>query len=257
MTMVKEIAKKSSMTKEEIDELAICKNKEEAIVQVRGLKKIYRIGQEKVRALNGVDLDIKRNEVLVILGTSGSGKSTFLNMLAGLEKPSTGTIRILDHNIHKMTERELAKFRQLNVGFVFQSYNLMANLTALENVALPLTFKRYPTVKRDIEATRILKAVELGTHLMHKPTQLSGGQQQRVGIARAFAGTPKIIFADEPTGNLDSKTSAHVLNLMLNMCKEKNITLILVTHDPNIAQFGDRVVHVIDGVIDNITVNKK
>lgn len=254
MSIMYEAIERKTMSQEDIEKLAICKNPKDAIIQVRNLKKIYKIGEEKVRALNGINIDIKQNEVFVILGTSGSGKSTFLNMLAGLEKPSSGSIKILNRNIHKMTERELAKFRQQHVGFVFQSYNLLPNLTALENVALPLTFKRYSESKRNMEAMKILKAVDLGTHIMHKPTQMSGGQQQRVGIARAFSGTPDIIFADEPTGNLDSKTSSSVLKLMLDMCKKKNITLILVTHDPSIAQYGDRVVHLIDGVIDNISV---
>lgn len=240
-----------------VDLYKFSKNKNKILIKVRDLKKIYRIGSEKVRALNGIDLDIEMGEIVIILGTSGSGKSTFLNMLAGLEKPSKGSIEILGENISKMSENKLAKFRQINLGFIFQSYNLMPNLTAMENVALPLTFRRASNSKRNKEALSLLKMVGLGTHAKHKPTQMSGGQQQRVGIARAFAGTPKLIFADEPTGNLDSKTTKSVLKLMLQQCKEKNITLVLVTHDPTIAQFADKIVHIIDGVIDRIELNDK
>lgn len=240
-----------------VDLYKFSKNKNKILIKVRDLKKIYRIGTEKVRALNGIDLDIDMGEIVIILGTSGSGKSTFLNMLAGLEKPSKGSIEILGENISNMSEKKLAKFRQINLGFIFQSYNLMPNLTAMENVALPLTFRRASNSKRNKEAVSLLKMVGLGTHAKHKPTQMSGGQQQRVGIARAFAGTPKLIFADEPTGNLDSKTTKSVLKLMLQQCKEKNITLVLVTHDPTIAQFGDKIVHIIDGVIDRIELNDR
>lgn len=226
------------------------------LVKIRELKKIYAIGKEKVRALNGVDLDIYRGEVVVILGTSGSGKSTFLNMVAGLEKPTKGLVEIMGHNIGTMNEKRLAKFRQRHVGFIFQSYNLLPTLTALENVSLPLTFRNAKLKDREKEAAGLLKAVGLGTHLLHKPTQMSGGQQQRVGIARAFAGTPDIIFADEPTGNLDSKTSKQVMDLMLKMARDRNQTLIIVTHDPEVAQFGDRVVYILDGVIEKIEVRE-
>lgn len=238
-----------------VDLYKFSKNKSKILIKVRDLKKIYKIGSEKVRALNGVDLDIEIGEIVIILGTSGSGKSTFLNMLAGLEKPTKGTIEILGENIAAMSENKLAKFRQMNLGFIFQSYNLMPNLTAMENVALPLTFRRVSNTKRNKEAISLLKMVGLQSHIMHKPTQMSGGQQQRVGIARAFAGTPKLIFADEPTGNLDSKTTKSVLKLMIQQCKEKNSTLILVTHDPGIAQYGDKIVHIIDGVVDKIHIN--
>lgn len=230
--------------------------KREALVKIRELKKIYTIGKERIRALNGLDLDIYRGEIIVILGTSGSGKSTFLNMIAGLEKPTKGTVFIMDQNIGTMNERKLAKFRQRHVGFIFQSYNLLPTLTALENVSLPLTFRNVKLKAREKEAASLLKAVGLQTHLMHKPTQMSGGQQQRVGIARAFAGTPDIIFADEPTGNLDSKTSKQVMGLMLEMARSRNQTLIIVTHDPEVAQFGDRVVYILDGCIEKIEVRE-
>lgn len=227
------------------------------IVKVEGVKKHYRIGQEVVKALDGVDLEIYKGEFVVILGTSGSGKSTLLNMLAGLEKPTTGTITILGQNISKMRESRLAKFRQSHVGFIFQSYNLLPMYTAIENVALPLTFKRVKKLPRLKEAAKLLKAVDLSTHMLHKPTQMSGGQQQRVGIARAFAGVPEIVFADEPTGNLDTKTSDSVLKLMLDLARKNKQTIIMVSHDPSIGERGDKVVRILDGKIIEIVENKK
>ncbi len=224
----------------------------EPIIKIRGLRKVYRLGEEKVVALNHVDLDIYKGEICCILGTSGSGKSTLLNMMAGLEKPSKGTIHIKGHLISKMTENELARFRQRYVGFIFQSYNLMGSLTAIENVSLPMMFRNAPKQTREAEAARMLKAVGLEKYIAHKPNQMSGGQQQRVGIARAFVGKPAIIFADEPTGNLDSKTTDVVMKLMLDMARAQNQTLIIVTHDPHIAEYADKVVYVLDGNIEKI-----
>lgn len=216
------------------------------------MRKIYRIGSEKVIALNKIDLSIEKGEVCCFLGTSGSGKSTLLNMMAGLEKPTKGTILIKGEMISTMSEKNLAKFRQKNVGFIFQSYNLLTSLTALENVCLPLTFKRIPRLKREKIALHFLKEVGLKKYAMHKPTQMSGGQQQRVGVARAFVGEPTIIFADEPTGNLDTKTSEYVMDLMLKLVKENNQTLIIVTHDIEVAKYADKVVYIKDGDIEKI-----
>lgn len=224
------------------------------IVEVRDVKKIFRIGKEKVRALNGVSVEFNKGEFVIILGTSGSGKSTFLNVVAGLDKPTAGTVKILGEDISKMSENKLAKFRQKHIGFIFQSYNLLPTLTAVENVALPLTFRREKVFNRNREAAKLLKAVGLGTHLYHKPTQMSGGQQQRVGIARAFAGMPEIIFADEPTGNLDSKTTQTVLDLMCSMAKKNNQTLIMVTHNPDFVERGDKIVHLFDGIIKQLDI---
>lgn len=224
----------------------------ETIIKIRGLRKVYRLGEEKVVALNHVDLDIYEGEICCILGTSGSGKSTLLNMMAGLEKPSKGTIHIKGHLISTMNENELARFRQRHVGFIFQSYNLMGSLTAIENVSLPMMFRNAPKSTREAEAARMLSAVGLEKYLAHKPNQMSGGQQQRVGIARAFVGKPAIIFADEPTGNLDSKTTDVVMKLMLEMARNQNQTLIIVTHDPHIAEYADKVVYVLDGNIEKI-----
>lgn len=222
---------------------------------MKNLRKVYRLGNEKVYALKNIDLEISKGEVCCILGTSGSGKSTLLNMLAGLEKPTRGDIFINGVNIAKLNERKLAKFRQENTGFVFQSYNLIPQLTALENVGMPLMFKGMPKKLRDKHSLTMLKAVGLGERRKHRPNQMSGGQQQRVGIARAFVAKPNVIFADEPTGNLDTKTTEDVMSLMVRMCRKHNLTLIIVTHDLEIAEYADRIVHIIDGEITSIEEN--
>ena len=178
------------------------------------LNKIFTLGGEDIHAVDDLSLSIARGEQVCVLGTSGSGKSTLLNMMAGLERPTSGEIIYGDIHLEKLKEHELTTFRQLNVGFVFQSYNLMPTLSALENVSLGLMFKGVPRKERRQEAKRMLELVGLGKRLEHRPSQLSGGQQQRVSIARAFVGEPTIIFADEPTGNLDSKTSIEVMELM-------------------------------------------
>ena len=173
-------------------------------------------------------------------------------MMAGLEKPTKGTIHIAGEPISSMSENDLAVFRQKHVGFIFQSYNLMAPLTALENVCMPMMFRRIPKMEREEQAFEMLKAVGLETHTLHKPNQMSGGQQQRVGIARAFVGSPDIIFADEPTGNLDSKTTKTVMELMVKMARERHQTLIIVTHDPHIAEYADKIVYILDGNVEKI-----
>lgn len=225
-------------------------------IQVNGLRKVYRIGEEKVIALNRINLEIERGEICCILGTSGSGKSTFLNMLAGLEKPTKGSIIINGVDVAKLSEKALAKFRQQNTGFVFQSYNLMPNLNAIENVSMPLIFKGVSKKSREKKAKAMLKLVGLENRVKHTPNQMSGGQQQRVGIARAFVARPNLVFADEPTGNLDTKTTKEVMEIMVNMCRENNLTLILVTHDRDIAVYADRIVHLIDGNIDSDVKNE-
>jgi len=224
----------------------------ENIIEIRDLRKVYRVGSEKVVALDNINLTIKKGEFCCLLGTSGSGKSTLLNMMAGLEKPTRGTILIKGRAIEKMNERELALFRQETLGFVFQSYNLLPMLTALENVSIPLMFKGVPKAIRDKRAREMLKAVGLSTHEKHRPSQMSGGQQQRVGIARAFVSMPEIVFADEPTGNLDSKTTKEVMELMTSLARKNNQTLVIVTHDLQIASYADRIVHILDGNIEKI-----
>lgn len=213
------------------------------------------MGDEKIIALNDINLSIKKEEFMCLLGTSGSGKSTLLNMMAGLEKPTRGEIFIDKFPIHKMNERDVTKFRQKYVGFVFQSYNLIPTLSALENVALGLTFQRVPKSKREKMARQILKEVGLGNRLHHKPSELSGGQQQRVSIARAFVGKPKIVFADEPTGNLDTKTTIEIMDLITAMARESKQTLVIVTHDTEISVYAHRVVYLRDGRIEKIEEN--
>ena len=229
----------------------------ENIIELSNLRKVYRIGNEKVVALDNISLNIKKGEFCCLLGTSGSGKSTMLNMMAGLEKPTKGTIRIKGQAVEKMSEKKLARFRQEYLGFVFQSYNLLPMLTATENVSLPLTFKGISRSVRDKKARAMLKAVGLATHEKHKPSQMSGGQQQRVGIARAFVAMPEIVFADEPTGNLDSKTTREVMALITQMARENNQTLVIVTHDLEISRYADTIIHILDGNIEKIEITNK
>lgn len=218
-------------------------------IEVKDLYKIYTVGNNKINALNGVDLTIKEGEFCAVVGTSGSGKSTLLNMLAGLEKPTKGEIIIAGKHIENLRENQLVKYRRENVGFIFQSFNLLSYMNAVENVALPLTFKGVSKRARLKEASKMLDLVGLSTHKNHRPMEMSGGQQQRVGIARALVVNPEIIFADEPTGNLDSHTSQEVISLMKSIVKEQNQTLIMVTHDINLANYADRIFHIMDGEI--------
>lgn len=219
------------------------------MIKVENLRKVYKIGTEKVVALDNVSLEIEKGEFCCIVGTSGSGKSTLLNQLAGLEKPTKGRVLIDGQNISKMTEKQLAIFRQNTIGFIFQSYNLMPTLTSIENVAFPLMFKGVEKSVREKKAIAILKEMNMESRMHHKPTELSGGQQQRVGIARAFVGHPKVIFADEPTGNLDSKTTEQVMEMLLDISEKNNITFVMVTHDPQLAKKAKRVVTLVDGHI--------
>lgn len=219
------------------------------IIEVKNLYKIYRVGETKVYALNGVDFTMYKGEFCAIVGPSGSGKSTLLNMLAGLEKPSKGEIIIGKTHIEKLKENELVAFRRRQVGFIFQSYNLLQTLNAVENVALPLSFRGVPKKERNAIARKYLKEVGLEKQMKHMANAMSGGQQQRVGIARALAVSPQIIFADEPTGNLDSKTTLEVLKLMRRIVREQNQTLVMVTHDNHIASYADRQFHIVDGKI--------
>ncbi len=219
------------------------------IIQAKNLYKIYKVGNTKVYALNGVDFSVHKGEFCAIVGPSGSGKSTLLNMLAGLEKPTKGQIVITGKHIEKLTENQLVSFRREHVGFIFQSYNLLQTMNAVENVALPLSFRGIPRKIRNQRAKKYLKLVGLEQQMKHKANEMSGGQQQRVGIARALAVNPQIIFADEPTGNLDSKTTKEILTLMRKIVREQNQTLIMVTHDTYIAGFADRQFHIVDGKI--------
>ncbi|HWT77028.1 MAG TPA: ABC transporter ATP-binding protein [Mobilitalea sp.] len=233
------------------------KNLSENMIEVKNVKKVYRMGKERICAVDDVSFTIKRGEFCCLYGASGSGKSTLLNLMAGIERLTSGQITIKGKNIHRMGEKSLAKFRQNYLGFVFQSYNLMNTMTALENVELPLIFKRVPSKKRKRMAKDILVKVGLGPRLRHKPKEMSGGQQQRVGIARAFVSNPEIVFADEPTGNLDSKTSKEVMDLIREMAKAQQLTIVMVTHDRRLAEYADRIIHIFDGKIEEIEVIKK
>ena len=224
---------------------------------VKDLYKFYRVGDSVVRALDGVSFEVSEGEFCAIVGTSGSGKSTLLNMLAGLEKPTRGQVVIDGHHIEKLNENELVKFRRANVGFVFQSFHLLGTMNALENVALPLTFRGESLKSRMKKADEMLKLVGLTKHRKHLPRQMSGGQQQRVGVARALVADPRILYCDEPTGNLDSHTSEDVMRLMQRVVREQNRTMVMVTHDDHLAQYADRIFHIIDGKIVKIEDNRK
>ena len=224
-------------------------DKAKNIIRVRDLCKIYKLGEEKVVALNKINLDIEEGEICCIFGTSGSGKSTFLNMISGMEKPSYGSIRILGKEVAAMNEQTLTSFRQKYMGMIFQSYNLMQGYTATENVAMPLMFSGMQRKQREQIAKGLLERVGLEERTRHYPNQMSGGQQQRVGIARAYANRPRIILADEPTGNLDSKTTEEVMDMIVNFSKEFNQTVVIVTHDPEMEKYVDRIIHMKDGNI--------
>lgn len=227
----------------------------DVIIEVRNAKKIYRMGQERIHAVDGISFTVDRGEFCCLLGTSGSGKSTLLNLMAGIEKLTSGDVFIKGQSIKQMSENKLSKFRQENLGFVFQSYNLLGSMTALENVELPLVFKRLPASKRRRMARGILKKVGLGDRMEHKPKEMSGGQQQRVGIARAFVAKPDVVFTDEPTGNLDSKTTIEVMELIKEMAAKHNQTIVMVTHDVSLASYADKIIHIKDGQIESIEEN--
>ena len=219
------------------------------IIYVKNVRKVYRMGDEEVVALKRINLRIYKGEVCCIFGTSGSGKSTLLNQLAGMEKPTKGQVFIRGKNISYMNEEELAAFRQEHMSFIFQSYNLLPSMTAVENVAMPLMFKGMDRKRREAMAEEMLKRVGLSHRLHHYPSQMSGGQQQRAGIARAFVSRPEVVFADEPTGNLDTKTTAEIMDMVMGFARRFNQTIILVTHDPGMSRYADRIVPLVDGII--------
>ena len=219
------------------------------VIEVKDLRKEYPLGEETVVALKRINLSVRRGEICCIFGTSGSGKSTLLNQLAGMEKPTRGEVRIGGVPVSRLSEEQLAAFRQRHIGFVFQSYNLLPGLTATENVAMPLLFRGVPKAEREEAARRMLCRVGLSHRLDHFPGQMSGGQQQRAGIARAFLAQPDVVFADEPTGNLDSRTTVEVMEMICSFARDFHQTIVLVSHDPEMAQYADRIVTLIDGEI--------
>ena len=235
----------------QITDLAITSADGEGVIfmiSVKNLKKTYLLGGEEVHALDDVSLLIKEHEFVAIIGQSGSGKSTFMNMLGCLDRPDSGEITLDGTDILKCKEKELSVIRNKKIGFIFQQFHLLPKLSALENVELPLIYQGMPTKKRREKAVKALKAVGLEKRMNHKPNQLSGGQQQRVAIARALVGEPSLILADEPTGNLDSRSGKEIMMLLHNLHEEGN-TIVLITHDNNVAMEAPRQVQISDGKI--------
>ena len=229
-------------------------NKDRSVVlETKGLVKKYKVCSDIITALAGVDGKIYKGEFVAVLGTSGCGKSTFLNMISGLERPTKGDIIVGGTRLNKVSERNMARFRSREMGFIFQAYNLIPSLTALENVTLPLMLQGVPKRKREKRAKNMLVELGLGKRLQNKPSQLSGGQQQRVAIARSLVTEPKIIFADEPTGNLDTKTTMEILSYLKDIVRRRQCTLIMVSHDLEVAQYADRIIHMRDGKVIKIT----
>ena len=221
----------------------------EPLILARNLTKVYKTQKTRLRALAAVDIDIYQGEFVAIVGTSGSGKTTLLSLLAGLERPSAGRIVIMGRGIHRMTEEQLVDFRLRDAGFIFQSFNLFEILTAQENVAFPLMARGVGKQERMERAKELLTRFQLGKHLHHKPGELSGGQQQRVSIARAIIGEPSIIFADEPTGNLDSHNADQIIDILRDISKSRGTTVLMVTHDVERATHADRIIKIEDGRI--------
>ena len=220
------------------------------VIEARDIRKVYQMGLVEVEALRGVSFDIKRGEVVAIMGPSGSGKSTLMNTLGCLDRPSSGEYTLDGETVASLDDDQLASIRNRKVGFVFQSFNLLSRQTAITNVELPLRYSGSTEGRRD-RAIEALKAVGLGDRMTHRPTELSGGQQQRVAIARAIVNRPAMIMADEPTGNLDSKVGKEIMNLLLNLNKDSGTTLIIVTHDPVIAEQTQRVIRLRDGLLES------
>jgi len=218
------------------------------VIVTENLWKTYVMGEQEVHALRGVNLRIRRNEYVAIMGPSGSGKSTLMNLIGCLDSPSQGTYCLNGHDVSRLSDDELARIRNKEIGFVFQTFNLLARATALHNVELPLIYNGTNATDRIIRAKAVLESVGLGTRMDHKPNEMSGGQRQRVAIARALVNSPSIILADEPTGNLDSKTGIEIMALFEELHRQGN-TIVLVTHEPDIAEHAHRVVTIRDGVI--------
>ncbi|HBY01883.1 MAG TPA: macrolide ABC transporter ATP-binding protein [Rikenellaceae bacterium] len=224
------------------------------IIKIKGIKKYYKVGTQEVRALDGVDLTIHGNEYVAIMGPSGSGKSTMMNILGCLDSPSGGSYILNGIDVSKMNDNDLAEVRNKEIGFIFQSFNLLPRYSALENVALPLIYSGESKKERDIRAEGALESVDLTDRMHHKPNELSGGQRQRVAVARALVNKPSIILADEPTGNLDSKTSVDIMKLFQDIHNKGN-TIIVVTHEEDIAKHAHRIIRLRDGLIESDEIN--
>jgi putative ABC transport system ATP-binding protein len=221
-----------------------------ALLEIRDLRKHYQMGASLVRALDGVSLDVPQGEFVGLLGTSGSGKSTLLNLIAGLDRATSGTLRIFDQDLAAMTSEELSVHRRRNVGIIFQSFNLVTTMSAAENVALAMMFAGVARDEREAKASRLLESMGLGGRQRHRPRELSGGEQQRVAIARALANDPHLLLADEPTGNLDSRTTREIMSLLKDLNERDGKTIIMVTHDPSLArQYAHRTITMLDGAV--------
>ncbi len=225
------------------------------IIEISGIKKYFQVGTQLVKALDGIDLNIRKNEYVSLMGTSGSGKSTLMNILGCLDTPTAGSYILNDQNVSKHTDNELAEIRNKEIGFVFQTFNLLPRATALENVMLPLVYAGLPKEQRIARAIEVLEQVQLADRMDHRPNELSGGQRQRVAVARALVNSPSIILADEPTGNLDSKTSIDIMGLFEKIHKAGN-TVIIVTHEENIAEHTHRIIRLKDGIVDSEEINE-
>ncbi|MBD3389060.1 MAG: ATP-binding cassette domain-containing protein [Candidatus Altiarchaeales archaeon] len=226
-----------------------CKKK--PIIDLNDVWKIYRMGEVEVPALRGLTLEIFPCEFVSLMGPSGSGKSTAMNMVGCLDVPTKGHILLDGRDIAELEESDLAQIRGRKIGFIFQQFNLINNLTALENVTMPMIFQDMSSYDREKRGVKLLKSVGLEDRMYHKPTELSGGQQQRVAIARSLANDPDVILADEPTGNLDSKTGVEVMDLLSDLHKKEDKTIVMVTHDAKLSKFADRIIHIKDGKVVN------
>lgn len=227
----------------------------EKMISVKDLRKTYIMGTEEVQALKSITIDIAKNEYVALMGPSGSGKSTLMNLLGCLDSPTSGEYMLNNINVSQMTDSELATVRNREIGFVFQTFNLLPRLSSLDNVALPLVYAGMSKAKRDERAAHVLDIVGLGDRMSHKPNELSGGQRQRVAIARALVNNPAIILADEPTGNLDTKTSIEIMEIFEKIQDEGN-TVILVTHEPDIAEHAHRIIRLRDGLVESDVLNE-
>lgn len=221
------------------------------MIQTVDLVKEFPMGSQRIFALNGVDLEMRPGEFVCVMGPSGSGKSTLLNLIGGLDRPTKGQIVVEGRDLATLDENALAAYRRRGVGFVFQTFNLISTMTALHNVAFPMIFARVPASQRKVRARELLAEMGLGDRLDHRPTELSGGEQQRVAMARALANDPEIILADEPTGNLDSRTGHEVMEVLARVNREERRTILVVSHDPDVAAFAGRVLRLLDGRIVN------
>ena len=228
-----------------------------SVIKLENVCKVYKMGDVKVNALQGMSLDVREGEFVAIMGPSGSGKSTAVNMIGCLDVPTKGKVFLENHDISKLSESELAQIRGRKIGFIFQQFNLVQTLTAIENVMLPMIFQGVPEQARIEKATELLELVELGDRISHRPSELSGGQQQRVAIARSLANNPEVVLADEPTGNLDSKTGSNVLDFLEKLHRKEKKTIVMVTHDQNLAKVAERIEFLKDGKIVKSMNNRK